>query len=104
MRNVKDDSKVPRWLYGWQSPWKGRVTGGELVQKGEEELYHLGIRVRERFPDLFSDDYNSDTYQIRATQVNFEKKKSFQMIFLLPVFHFMSSWCFDLIVRTKEHF
>ncbi|KMZ70057.1 putative Multiple inositol polyphosphate phosphatase 1 [Zostera marina] len=70
LSDVKDDSKVPQWLYGWQSPWKGRVTGGELVQKGEEELYQLGIRVRERFPDLFSEDYNSEIYQIRATQVS----------------------------------
>lgn len=77
MSDVKDDSKVPQWLYGWQSPWKGRVTGGELVQKGEEELYQLGIRVRERFPDLFSEDYNSEIYQIRATQVNFGKNSIF---------------------------
>ncbi|XP_058075109.1 uncharacterized protein LOC131223669 isoform X4 [Magnolia sinica] len=61
--------KIPDWLWGWQSPWKGKETGGELVSKGEEELYHLGIRTRERFPDLFQEEYHPDIFPIRATQV-----------------------------------
>ncbi|KAH0715985.1 hypothetical protein KY284_008890 [Solanum tuberosum] len=28
------------------------VQGGELISEGEDELYHLGIRVREQFPSL----------------------------------------------------
>ncbi|KAH7677701.1 multiple inositol-polyphosphate phosphatase / 2,3-bisphosphoglycerate 3-phosphatase protein [Dioscorea alata] len=61
--------KIPAWLSGWQSPWKGRKKGGELVIKGEEELHDIGIRTREMFPELFSDEYHPDIYPIRATQV-----------------------------------
>ncbi|KAL3365550.1 hypothetical protein AABB24_010590 [Solanum stoloniferum] len=57
------------WLAGWRSPWKGKVTGGELIAEGEDELYHLGIRVRERFPDLFNEEYHPDVYSIKTTQV-----------------------------------
>lgn len=63
--------KIPAWLSGWQSPWKGRKKGGELVIKGEEELHDIGIRTREMFPELFSDEYHPDIYPIRATQVTY---------------------------------
>lgn len=62
--------KIPSWLAGWRSPWKGKVTGGELITEGEDELYHLGIRVRERFPDLFNEEYHPDVYSIKTTQVD----------------------------------
>ncbi|WOK91479.1 hypothetical protein Cni_G00170 [Canna indica] len=67
----KEDAlqKIPAWLWGWQSPWRGRQKGGELISKGEVELYQLGIRVRERFPRLFDDEYHPDIYRIMATQV-----------------------------------
>ncbi|CAA6669294.1 unnamed protein product [Spirodela intermedia] len=61
--------KIPSWLWDWQSPWKGREKGGELIQRGENELYNLGIRIRERYPDLFDEEYHPDTFNIRATQV-----------------------------------
>ncbi|XP_010534618.1 PREDICTED: multiple inositol polyphosphate phosphatase 1-like [Tarenaya hassleriana] len=61
--------KIPGWLREWESPWKGKVKGGELISLGEEELYRLGIQVRERFPNLFEDDYHPDVYMIRATQI-----------------------------------
>lgn len=61
--------KIPGWLGQWVSPWKGKVKGGELIRQGEDELYQLGIRVRERFPSLFEEDYHPDVYTIRATQV-----------------------------------
>ncbi|KAK9106870.1 hypothetical protein Syun_022881 [Stephania yunnanensis] len=60
--------KIPSWLWGCQSPWKGKKKGGKLVRIGEYELYHLGVRIRERFPDLFDEEYHPDTYTIRATQ------------------------------------
>lgn len=62
--------KVPVWFRNWKSPWKGKVTGGELIRIGEEELYDLGIRIREKFSDLFNDDYHPDVYTIKATQVS----------------------------------
>ncbi|KAK9116079.1 hypothetical protein Sjap_015026 [Stephania japonica] len=62
--------KIPSWLWGWQSHWKGKKKGGELVSIGEVELYHLGVRIRERFPDLFDEEYHPDAYTIRATQVH----------------------------------
>lgn len=61
--------RVPSWLNGWKSPWHGRLKGGELIRLGEEELYELGIRTRERFPSLFDEDYHPDIYPIKATQV-----------------------------------
>ena len=74
LRDAKEQNlslkKVPAWLWGWQSPWKGKVTGGELTDVGEVELYHLAIRIRERFPDLFDEEYHPDIYTIKATQVS----------------------------------
>jgi len=61
--------KIPGWLGQWKSPWEGKVKGGELIRQGEDELYQLGIRVRERFPSLFEEDYHPDVYTIRATQI-----------------------------------
>ncbi|KAJ1389946.1 Histidine phosphatase superfamily, clade-2 [Sesbania bispinosa] len=60
--------RVPSWLNGWKSPWQGRLKGGELISKGEEELYELGIRIREMFPNLFDEEYHPDIYHIKATQ------------------------------------
>lgn len=62
--------KVPTWLQGWKSPWKGKSKGGELITKGEDELYDFGIRIRERFPNLFEEEYHPDVYLIKATQVS----------------------------------
>ncbi|XP_061351541.1 uncharacterized protein LOC133296469 isoform X2 [Gastrolobium bilobum] len=61
--------RVPSWMNGWKSPWQGRLKGGELISKGEEELYALGIRIREKFPNLFDEEYHPDVYPIKATQV-----------------------------------
>ncbi|XP_062214164.1 uncharacterized protein LOC133915146 [Phragmites australis] len=61
--------KIPSWIKGWESPWKGRTKGGELIIEGEEELHNLATRVKERFQDLFDDEYHPDVYSIRATQV-----------------------------------
>ncbi|KAK4799869.1 hypothetical protein SAY86_025234 [Trapa natans] len=61
--------QVPVWLRGWNSPWRGKLKGGELITKGEDELYDLGIRVRVRFPQLFNEDYHPDIYVLKATQV-----------------------------------
>jgi multiple inositol-polyphosphate phosphatase/2,3-bisphosphoglycerate 3-phosphatase len=69
--------KVPPWLRGWESPWKGKSKGGELIKKGEDELYDLGIRIREKFPDIFNEEYHPDVYAIRATQVSCTFKFSF---------------------------
>ncbi|XP_004500515.1 uncharacterized protein [Cicer arietinum] len=73
IRDVKEQKlsleRVPSWLNGWKSPWRGRLKGGELIRRGEEELYDLGIRIRERFPNLFDEDYHPDIYPIKATQV-----------------------------------
>ncbi|XP_057862970.2 uncharacterized protein LOC131071222 isoform X2 [Cryptomeria japonica] len=60
---------LPSWLMGWRSPWESRKTNGELTREGEEELYHLGKRVRERFPKLFNEDYHPAVYSIISTQV-----------------------------------
>ena len=68
-RDNPDVQKIPSWLWGWNSPWKGRLTGGELIQQGEDELYNLGIRIRERYPEIFNEEYHPDIYNIRATQV-----------------------------------
>ncbi|KAH7839310.1 hypothetical protein Vadar_002470 [Vaccinium darrowii] len=64
-----DLQKVPAWLWGWKSPWKGRFKGGELIREGEEELYNLAIRIRDKFPQLFNEDYHPDVYPIKATQI-----------------------------------
>ncbi|CAL5343685.1 unnamed protein product [Camellia sinensis] len=64
-----DLQKVPAWFWGWKSPWKGKLRGGELIGEGEDELYQLAIRIREKFSQLFNEDYHPDIYAIKATQV-----------------------------------
>ncbi|KAL6533089.1 hypothetical protein OROMI_027201 [Orobanche minor] len=72
LENVKEQRStvLPSWLRGWKSPWTGKHKGGELIREGENELYELGIRTRERFPELFNEDYHPDIYPIKATQVS----------------------------------
>ncbi|KAL7211876.1 hypothetical protein ACSBR2_014685 [Camellia fascicularis] len=61
--------KVPAWFRGWKSPWQGKLKGGELISEGEDELYNLGVRTRDKFPQLFNEDYHPDVYAIKATQI-----------------------------------
>ncbi|KAG9156182.1 hypothetical protein Leryth_015589 [Lithospermum erythrorhizon] len=61
--------KIPAWLWGWESPWKGKIKGGELISQGEDELYDLGIRLRKKFPELLNEEYHPDVYSIKATQI-----------------------------------
>ncbi|GLT89225.1 hypothetical protein SLE2022_072180 [Rubroshorea leprosula] len=94
VKDIADNSFVPTGIpdgctrihlnlvarHGTRSPTKKRIreldrlaarklTGGELISKGEDELYDLGIRIRERFPDLFNEEYHPDVYTIKATHV-----------------------------------
>uniref|UniRef100_A0A0D6R654 Multiple inositol polyphosphate phosphatase 1 n=1 Tax=Araucaria cunninghamii TaxID=56994 RepID=A0A0D6R654_ARACU len=64
-----DLQQLPSWLRGWRCPWDGTKTGGQLTLEGEEELYNFGKRIRERFPELFVEDYHPDVYPITATQI-----------------------------------
>ncbi|KAK6156092.1 hypothetical protein DH2020_010340 [Rehmannia glutinosa] len=70
LENVKEQRStlIPAWLRGWKSPWTGKHKGGELISEGENELFELGIRTREKFPQLFNEDYHPDIYPIKATQ------------------------------------
>ncbi|KAL7229211.1 hypothetical protein ACSBR2_007836 [Camellia fascicularis] len=61
--------KVPAWFRGWKSPWQGKLKGGELISEGEDELYNLGVRTRDKFPQLFNEDYHPDVYAIKATHI-----------------------------------
>ncbi|KAL3834812.1 hypothetical protein ACJIZ3_009548 [Penstemon smallii] len=74
LENVKEKKssvkKIPAWFWGWKSPWIGKHKGGELISEGENEMYQLGIRTRENFPELFQEDYHPDIYPIKATQVS----------------------------------
>ncbi|KAK4433355.1 Multiple inositol polyphosphate phosphatase 1 [Sesamum alatum] len=72
LENIREQKStgIPTWLSGWKSPWTGKHKGGELISIGENELYELGIRTREKFPDLFKVDYHPDIYPIKATQVS----------------------------------
>uniref|UniRef100_A0A5B7AGM1 Multiple inositol polyphosphate phosphatase 1 n=1 Tax=Davidia involucrata TaxID=16924 RepID=A0A5B7AGM1_DAVIN len=73
LRDAKEQNlslqKVPAWFWGWKSPWQGKLKGGELISKGEDELYHLGTRIREKYPELFNEDYHPDVYAIKTTQI-----------------------------------
>ncbi|EPS59317.1 acid phosphatase, partial [Genlisea aurea] len=70
LENVTEhDSNVPIWLFGWKSPWGKKYKGGELISEGENELFDLGVRTRERFPELFEELYHPDIYPIKSTQV-----------------------------------
>lgn len=61
---------LPGWLKGWKSPWKGKQNGGQLTSQGEEELYELGIRTSERYPNLFDEEYDPNVYPIKSSQVS----------------------------------
>ncbi|CAA2998354.1 multiple inositol polyphosphate phosphatase 1-like [Olea europaea subsp. europaea] len=74
LQNVEEEKKslhnIPAWLSGWKSPWKGKHKGGELISEGEAEMYELGIRIREKFPELFKEEYHPDIYPIKTTQIS----------------------------------
>ncbi|KAI3502615.1 hypothetical protein L1887_30805 [Cichorium endivia] len=52
LKNAKERGSslenLPSWIQKWSSPWKGKTKGGYLVPKGEDELYNLGLRFKER--------------------------------------------------------
>lgn len=61
--------QAPAWMRDWESPWYGRTMGGELLQKGEEEMFELGKRAHTKFQEIFEEVYHPDLYVISATQV-----------------------------------
>lgn len=64
----------PAWIHDWKSPWSDKQIGGELLPKGEDELYDLAQRYKLKYPEPFSDQYHPDVYPIIATQVQQETK------------------------------
>ncbi|KAF6152514.1 hypothetical protein GIB67_030500 [Kingdonia uniflora] len=38
--------KIPAWIWGWKSSWKGKQTGGELISKGEDEYIYTIIATQ----------------------------------------------------------
>lgn len=60
---------APSWMKDWKSPWQGRTVGGEVLPKGEEEMFELAQRLRTRYPEIFKEPYHPDLYMISATQV-----------------------------------
>lgn len=70
MRDLgSSSSEAPAWMRNWESPWSGRTMGGEVLEKGEEEMFELGKRVHSKFQDLFKAEYHPDLYVISTTQV-----------------------------------
>lgn len=65
-------SLPPAWIKEWKSPWSDKQIGGELLPKGEEELYDLALRYKSKYPEIFSEQYHPDVYPIIATQVKHE--------------------------------
>ena len=61
--------EAPAWMRDWESPWRGITTGGEVLEKGEEEMFELGKRVHAKFQELFKEKYHPDLYVISTTQV-----------------------------------
>lgn len=59
------------WMAAFQSPWEGHKGGGELLPVGEEELYHMGRRYRERFASIFGPPYHSKAVRFLSTQVRY---------------------------------
>ena len=57
------------WMGAYSSPWEGHRGGGELLQEGEEELYFMGVRFRERFGGIFGQRYHSKAVRFISTQV-----------------------------------
>lgn len=46
------------------------VAAGELHPLGDEELFSLGARLRQRFPSIVCDPYFPKRYPIISTQVS----------------------------------
>jgi len=63
-------SLPPAWINDWKSPWSDNQIGGELLPKGEEELYDLAQSYKMQYPEIFSEPYHPDVYPIIATQVS----------------------------------
>lgn len=65
----ENTSLPPAWISGWKSPWSDKQIGGELLPKGEEELYDIAQRFKLRYPEILTDKYHPAVYPIIATQV-----------------------------------
>lgn len=100
-------SVIPSWMRGYRSPWEGREMGGELIPSGENELFNLGVRFREKFPTIFDEEYHHSTYPIYATQV--PRASASAVGFGLGLFHGSGSLgdgrhrSFSVITDTKAH-
>lgn len=70
---ISDDGSNHGWLSTWESIWKGKQAGGELVPRGEHEMFELGSRLRAKFPEIFSADYHPEVYKIFSSQVGFAR-------------------------------
>eukprot|EP00246_Nothoceros_aenigmaticus_P015565 TRINITY_DN653_c0_g1_i5.p1 TRINITY_DN653_c0_g1~~TRINITY_DN653_c0_g1_i5.p1 ORF type:complete len:486 (+),score=49.67 TRINITY_DN653_c0_g1_i5:1-1458(+) len=57
------------WLRKWESPWRGKQSGGELVPFGEDEMFGLGTRLRKLFPEIFATNYHPEIFKIFSSQV-----------------------------------
>eukprot|EP00667_Euglena_gracilis_P011748 EG_transcript_12029 len=55
------------WLAQWTVPYDF-VDEGQLSPIGAEQLYHIGQRLRRRFPSIFSKPYKPYLYTVRTTK------------------------------------
>jgi hypothetical protein len=53
-------------LRKWQPMHNDESTAKFLVETGSEELFQLGRRFKNRFPDLLGREYSNDTHFVRA--------------------------------------
>lgn len=62
MRDIEDEEiqKKVAELFGEHS---------QLTDSGQEELYMMGIRMRQRYPHLFTHDYHPERYDFSSTHV-----------------------------------
>ncbi|GAQ89106.1 Histidine phosphatase superfamily protein [Klebsormidium nitens] len=59
----------PNWIGDYIVPWEGHEPVGYLVPGGEEEMYGLAKRWKQRMPNVLDQTYHPERYRIFGTQV-----------------------------------
>lgn len=74
---------APDWIGDYVVPWEGHEPVGYLVRGGEEEMYGLAKRWKQRMPHVLDQVYHPERYRIFGTQVGLS---TCLPVFLLPYF------------------
>lgn len=64
----------------WQLKLHNDLVEKSLTEEGGEELFKLGVRMRDRFPSLLKQKYDNDTFKFKYTPTQRTQESAFQFV------------------------